>query len=75
MSKQLLVESYLRGEVGRRLFVRRLVAMGVSVTAALAYAQIAPAPAGAANASPTLPQQACDHMAFQGRVGSQFCGG
>jgi hypothetical protein len=42
MSKEHLVEAYLRGEVSRRQFIKRLVAAGVSMTAALAYAEMSP---------------------------------
>lgn len=47
MSKQELVEAYVRGEVTRRAFIRRLIAAGVSFGAAMAYAQIDPRLAGA----------------------------
>jgi hypothetical protein len=40
MSKEHLVEAYLRGDLSRRVFVRRLVAVGVSLTAALSYAEM-----------------------------------
>ncbi len=43
MSREELVSAYLNGEISRRTFVRRLVAAGVSVSAALAYAQMDPA--------------------------------
>ena len=42
MSKELLVEAYLRGDISRRQFIRRLVAAGVSMAAALAYAEMNP---------------------------------
>jgi len=49
MSRQELVDAYLDGGVSRRSFVRRLVASGVSVGAAVSYAQVlAPAAASAA---------------------------
>ena len=40
MSRQELVEGYARGDITRRTFVRRLVALGVSVSAALSYAEL-----------------------------------
>lgn len=42
MSREELVSAYLNGEISRRAFVRRLVASGISVTAAAAYAQMNP---------------------------------
>ena len=38
MSDEELVQSYVEGKVGRRAFVRRLVAGGITLGAALAYA-------------------------------------
>ena len=43
MSREELVHAYLNGEISRRAFVRRLVAVGVSLTAALTYAEMDPA--------------------------------
>ena len=43
MSREELVNAYLHGEISRRTFVRRLVATGVSMSAALGYAQMDPA--------------------------------
>jgi hypothetical protein len=43
MSREELVGAYLNGEISRRTFVRRLVAAGVSLTAALTYAEMDPA--------------------------------
>ncbi|MEA2366265.1 MAG: hypothetical protein QOI32_1777 [Thermoleophilaceae bacterium] len=40
MSSTEVVESYLRGEISRRTLVRRLVAAGVSLGAAAAYAEL-----------------------------------
>ena len=39
MSKHQVVEAYLRGQIGRREFIRRLTLAGVSSAAAVAYAQ------------------------------------
>jgi plastocyanin len=48
MSQEELVQRYLDGQMGRRVFLRRLVATGVSAAAALTYADILHAmPAGA----------------------------
>lgn len=38
MTKRDLVDAYVRGDVDRRSFIRKLSAMGVSATAAVAYA-------------------------------------
>ena len=49
MSRQELVDAYVEGGVSRRSFVRRLVASGVSIGAAVSYAEVlAPAAASAA---------------------------
>jgi len=40
MSKEQLVSAYLHGDLGRRQFVRGLVAVGISLTAALGYAEM-----------------------------------
>lgn len=40
MSRLELVEGYARGDITRRTFVRRLVALGVSLSAALTYAEL-----------------------------------
>lgn len=48
MSREELVSAYLDGNVSRRTFVRRLVASGVSLTAALVYVQLQPERARAA---------------------------
>jgi hypothetical protein len=79
MSKEHLLTAYLRGDLGRRQFVRRLVAVGVALTAALAYADMNTHPAsgaeGQANASTvTLPSQACLHMPSAAVFHSEFCG-
>jgi hypothetical protein len=42
MSRAALVEAYLEGEISRRVFVRRLVASGLSLGAAVAYAEMGP---------------------------------
>lgn len=38
MTEQELVTSYIEGQIGRRVFIRRLVQSGVSLSAAVAYA-------------------------------------
>ena len=48
MSREQLIDSYLRGELSRRRFIRGLVAAGVSLGAAVAYAELAPEPVRAA---------------------------
>lgn len=49
MSREQLVDAYLRGDISRRIFIRRLVAAGVSLSAAVGYAHLlTPAPAQAA---------------------------
>ncbi len=49
MSREQLVDAYLRGEISRRTFVRRLVDLGVSLGAAMTYAEVMPARASAAD--------------------------
>jgi hypothetical protein len=53
-----LVAAYLDGQISRRVFVRRLVAVGVSLSAALAYSEM-----NAAQAHATDP---CDHYDHYG---------
>jgi hypothetical protein len=48
MSRDQLIEGYLRGEISRRRFIRGLVASGVSLGAAIAYGELAPEPVRAA---------------------------
>jgi hypothetical protein len=53
MSREQLVELYLRGQIGRRTFIRKLVKAGISITAAATYAELLvpqPALAGARGA-------------------------
>ena len=40
MGRDELVDAYLAGQVDRRAFVRRLVALGVSAAAAVTYADV-----------------------------------
>jgi hypothetical protein len=40
MSREELVEAYLDGKISRRIFIRRLVAAGVSLGAAAAYSDL-----------------------------------
>ncbi|MFQ5947399.1 MAG: hypothetical protein ACE5KX_00880 [Acidimicrobiia bacterium] len=40
MSTEELVEAYVQGGITRRVFIRRLVLTGVSLSAAIAYSQI-----------------------------------
>jgi hypothetical protein len=40
MSREELVVAYLDGQISRRVFVRRLMAVGVSLGAALAYSEM-----------------------------------
>jgi hypothetical protein len=49
VSREQLVDAYLGGHISRRTFVRGLVSLGVSVGAALTYAEVMPARASAAN--------------------------
>jgi hypothetical protein len=79
MSKEDLIMAYLRGDLGRRQFVRRLVAVGVALTAALAYADMnthpARADAGTTSAGTiTLPSQACQNMSPAARHSPEYCG-
>jgi len=54
MSREQLVDAYLRGEISRRAFIRRLVAAGVSVGAAVAYSYLMPQRTAAAPGSYSL---------------------
>jgi hypothetical protein len=47
VSKEELVSSYLAGRISRRMFVRGLVTVGVSLTAAVAYSDVLAGAAGA----------------------------
>ena len=67
MSREQLVSAYLHGDLGRRQFVRGLVALGVSLTAALGYAEMNPPAAHAAG-------KACAHVAFNSPGYSEACG-
>ena len=50
MDRSELAQRYLEGQISRRVFIRRLVAGGVSAMAALAYADVlVSAPAAAAS--------------------------
>jgi hypothetical protein len=40
LSRESIVQAYLRGEISRRTFIRRLVATGVSLSAAVSYTQL-----------------------------------
>ncbi len=40
MSSTEVIDSYLRGEISRRTLIRRLVAVGVSMSAAVAYSEL-----------------------------------
>lgn len=52
MSKQELVAAYLSRQMDRRVFIKRLVSLGVSIGAAGAYAQILTENASAAELDP-----------------------
>ena len=76
MSQQDLVQSYVKGAISRRIFIRRLAATGISLSAAMAYSQLL-TPEWAAAAEPAndlytadLKQPATD----QQRVGTQTDG-
>lgn len=51
MSEDELIEGYIQGRISRRVFVRRLVAGGLSMAAAVAYGNVL-GPAAAAAAAP-----------------------
>jgi len=76
MSNEQLLSAYLNGELGRRQLVRRLVAGGVTLTAALAYAGAAAAPAQAGVESRiTGLDIACSSIPFGTPGHAQLCGG
>lgn len=52
MSKHEVIQAFVAGEIGRRDFVRRLTALGVSSSAALAYAHSLAPEAGATGVAP-----------------------
>lgn len=54
MSQEQLVEAYLEGRIGRRTFIRRLVAAGVSLSAAVAYTHLLQPAAARAEHTPNL---------------------
>src|SRR3954471_16368997 len=56
--REQLVDAYLRGEISRRGFIRALVAVGVSLSAATAYSYLVPQRAGAAGGSYDLSDEA-----------------
>jgi hypothetical protein len=59
MSDEELIDRYTQGAVSRRVFVRRLVAGGLALGAALAYSDaLAP---GLAAASPSRPERPGHH--------------
>jgi hypothetical protein len=47
MSREQIVEAYRNGDLDRREFIRRLVVAGVSLSAAMVYAQVIVRPAKA----------------------------
>jgi hypothetical protein len=61
VSRQELVDEYLAGGVSRRSFVRRLVATGVSMGAALSYAEVL---APEAVAAPRAARRGAPHDAY-----------
>ncbi len=80
MSKEQLMTAYLSGELGRRQLVRRLVAGGVTLAAALAYAGMTPvlahADGGTPKGSPAKGQaQACLHAGAKANFHAELCGG
>lgn len=83
MPDEQLVHAYLRGDVSRRTFVRRLVAAGLSLSAAVAYTHalrpgLAAASHGPANIYPPPgavtqdPQLGPDSAVLQGQVDPNF---
>jgi hypothetical protein len=72
MSKQELVEAYVQGRLTRRVFVRRLVAAGITLGAASAYAA-ALAPKAVAQVPGDLHDLYGDaHRSFYGNFYSTF---
>jgi hypothetical protein len=72
MSKEQLMTAYLSGELGRRQLVRRLVAGGVTLAAALAYAAMTPVPAHAGKGPGS---QACLHAGAKANFHAELCAG
>ena len=80
MSNEQLISAYQRGDLGRRQLVRKLVAGGVSLTAAFAYTAAVAVPAAAdSTAARGGKAVACSHaggvIAFQGNFHAELCGG
>ena len=65
MSKDELVSAYLQGRVSRRMFVRGLIAAGVSVTAAVTYSQVL-------SANVTSPARRLGAQQYGGQYGGQY---
>jgi hypothetical protein len=64
-----LVASYIDGQIGRRAFIRRLVQSGVSLSAALAYANVlgaSPAAASLGDPSDLYEEDQLIRVSFQG---------
>jgi hypothetical protein len=68
MSQEELVEAYVHGQLSRRRFIRRLLASGVSIGAAIAYANIAPGPAAG---DPNAHSSSLDHYGGEQGQGGQ----
>jgi hypothetical protein len=49
VSEDQLVGAYVRGDISRRIFIRRLLAVGVGASAAVAYGKLLTPEARAAN--------------------------
>lgn len=77
MSNEALLSAYRNGDLGRRQLVRRLVAGGVTMTAALAYAGLAAAPAQAdPSASNSGLSAACENiLGGPADIHVTWCGG
>ena len=83
MPDEQLVHAYLRGDVSRRTFIRRLVAAGLSLSAAIAYTHaLRPALAAANHGGQDIypppgtvtqdPQLGADHAVLMGLVDPNF---
>jgi len=72
MSRAELVEAYVRGEISRRVFIRRLVASGISLAAAVTYAEIGPGLGGLLTATAAGFYEASCKLAYRGQITSQY---
>jgi hypothetical protein len=72
MSRAELVEAYVRGEISRRVFIRRLVAGGISLAAAVTYAEMGPGLGGLRAATAAGFYESSCKLGYKGQITSQY---